>query len=82
MSYANPDSLVSTDWLAGHMKTPDVRVVDATWFMPNSGRTAGEEYAKAHIPGAVFFDIDEISDPGSDLPFALCLLHRNAYAGG
>jgi thiosulfate/3-mercaptopyruvate sulfurtransferase len=65
------DALVSTDWLAERLEAPDVRVVDATWFLPNVGRDARAEYAAAHIPGAVFFDIDEIADTGSPLPHAV-----------
>jgi len=71
MSYANPDALVSTDWLASHLSAPDVRVVDATWFMPGSDRDARAEYDAQHIPGAVFFDIDEIADTESGLPHML-----------
>ncbi len=71
MTYANPDALVSTDWLASHLTAPDVRVVDATWFMPSLGRNAREEYDAEHIPGAVFFDIDEIADSNSPLPHML-----------
>lgn len=64
----DPKTLVSTDWLAAHLKDPDLRVLDASWFMPDSGRDARAEYAAAHIPGARFFDIDEISDHRSNLP--------------
>lgn len=56
------DALVSTEWLAEHLDTPDVRIVDATWYLPNAGRDARAEYAAAHIPGAVYFDIDEIGE--------------------
>ncbi len=69
--YANPDSLVSTGWLAEHMSAPDVRVVDATWFMPGSDRNARAEYENCHIPGAVFFDIDDIADTDTTLPHML-----------
>ena len=62
------DPLVSTDWLFAHLSTPDVRIVDASWFMPGSERNPRAEYELAHIPGAVFFDIDEISDTDSPLP--------------
>ncbi len=65
------DSLVSTDWLAAHLEAPDIRVVDATWFMPAEKRDARAEYADAHIPGAVYFDIDEIADTTRDLPHML-----------
>jgi thiosulfate/3-mercaptopyruvate sulfurtransferase len=64
----DPKTLVSTDWLASHLKDPDLRVLDASWFMPDSGRDARAEYAAAHIPGARFFDIDGISDQRSSLP--------------
>ncbi len=57
-----PDALVTTDWLAQHLQAPDVRVVDATWFLPGSGRDARAEHAARHIPRAVFFDVDEIGE--------------------
>ena len=64
----DPKTLVCTGWLAAHMKDPDLRVLDATWFMPDLGRNARAEYGAAHIPGARFFDIDDISDHRSELP--------------
>jgi thiosulfate/3-mercaptopyruvate sulfurtransferase len=69
--YAHPEALVSTEWLARHLQAPDLRVVDGTWHMPGSGRNARAEYEARHIPGAVFFDIDEIADEGSKLPHML-----------
>ena len=63
--------LVTTDWLAANLDRPDLSVIDATWFMPGSPRTARSEYAERHIPGAVFFDIDGISDHASGLPHML-----------
>lgn len=71
MPDAVPDALVSTEWLADHLEAPDVRVVDATWFLPGSGRDARAEYQQRHIPGAVFFDIDAIADTSSGLPHML-----------
>jgi thiosulfate/3-mercaptopyruvate sulfurtransferase len=65
------DPLVSTAWLAEHLDAPDVRVVDGSWHMPAAKRDPKAEYDQAHIPGAVFFDIDEISDEASDLPHML-----------
>ena len=65
------DPLVSTAWLAEHLHAPDVRVVDATWLMPGSAGDARADYALAHVPGAVFFDIDEIADTTSALPHML-----------
>ncbi len=68
---AAPSALVSTEWLAAHLATPDVKVVDATWYLPTMQRDAKAEYAQAHIPGAVYFDIDEIADAASPLPHML-----------
>ncbi len=65
------DPLVSTAWLAEHLDAPDVRVVDGSWHMPAAQRDPRAEYEQAHIPGAVFFDIDEISDETSPLPHML-----------
>lgn len=64
----DPKTLVSTEWLARHLKDPDLRVLDASWYLPEAGRNARAEYDAAHIPGARFFDIDDISDNRSDLP--------------
>jgi thiosulfate/3-mercaptopyruvate sulfurtransferase len=69
--YAHPESLVDTAWLAKHLNDPDLRVADATYFLPNQGRNARAEYETQHIPGAVFFDIDEIADTGNPLPHML-----------
>ena len=71
MDYANPNSLVSTAWLASHAAAPDIRVVDATMFLPTDPRNALAEYRTCHIPGAVFFDVDEIADTDSGLPHML-----------
>jgi thiosulfate/3-mercaptopyruvate sulfurtransferase len=68
MAHDDPKTLVSTNWLAAHLKDPDLRVFDGTWLMPSSDRDAAAEYAAAHIPGARFFDIDDISDHRSELP--------------
>jgi len=64
----DPKTLVSTDWLAAHLRDPDLRVIDASWYLPSMGRDAKAEYNAAHIPNARFFDIDEISDSRSTLP--------------
>ena len=64
----DPKTLVSTDWLAKHLRDPDLRVLDASWYLPDAGRDAKAEYDAAHIPGDRFFDIDEISDQRSNLP--------------
>jgi thiosulfate/3-mercaptopyruvate sulfurtransferase len=71
MSYANPNAIVSTDWLADHLSAPDVRVVDASYHMPASGLDARAEYEHEHIPGTVFFDINDIADSANPLPHML-----------
>ena len=71
MSYNDPKLLVSTDWLEAHLDAPDVRIVDGSWHLPSENRNAKAEYAERHIPGAVFFDIDEISSDTSSLPHML-----------
>jgi thiosulfate/3-mercaptopyruvate sulfurtransferase len=65
------DSLVSTDWLAQHVGEPDLVVVDSSWHMPSSGRSGRDEYLHAHIPGARFLDIDEVSDRTNPAPHML-----------
>ena len=61
-------NLVSTDWLAKNLNRPDLAVVDASWYLPAQNRDGKKEYLEAHIPSAVHFDIDEISDRSSPLP--------------
>ncbi len=65
------DPLVTTAWLAGRLDDPKVVVVDGSWHMPASGRDARVEYAGGHIPGGVFFGIDEVCDHSSRLPHML-----------
>lgn len=71
----SPESpLVSAEWLKGHLTAPDVRVLDATYitsFRPGEAQTGGEVYAAHHIPGARFFDIDDIADTSTSLPHML-----------
>jgi thiosulfate/3-mercaptopyruvate sulfurtransferase len=73
--YAGKDDimelLVSTDWLANEIGASDLRVVDATWFMPDAGRNAQAEYEGGHIPSAVFMDLEELADANSSLPNTL-----------
>jgi len=64
----DPKTLVSTEWLADHLRDPDLRVIDASWYLPSMGRDAKAEYNEGHIPNARFFDLDEISDSRSSLP--------------
>jgi thiosulfate/3-mercaptopyruvate sulfurtransferase len=67
---------VTTDWLAAHIDDPSVAIVDASWHLPTSGRNARAEFGDAHIPGAVFFDIDAVADTKSSLPHMLPLPER------
>jgi thiosulfate/3-mercaptopyruvate sulfurtransferase len=60
--------LVTTEWLANEQGASDLRIVDATWFLPDSGRNAAAEYEGGHIAGAVFMDMDELTDSNSSLP--------------
>jgi thiosulfate/3-mercaptopyruvate sulfurtransferase len=74
------DPLVSTAWLAERLDDPAVKIFDASWFMPGTPRDPAAEYAAGHIPGAVRFDIDAISDHGSDLPHMLATPSEFAVA--
>lgn len=65
------DALVSTDWLAQHLGEPGLTVVDSSWHMPATGRSGRQEFLAAHIPGARFLDIDEISDRSNPAPHML-----------
>ena len=62
------DSLVSTEWLERELGAPDLKLIDATTFLPGTGRDARAEFEQEHIPGAVFLDIEEVSDADSPLP--------------
>jgi thiosulfate/3-mercaptopyruvate sulfurtransferase len=81
---ASPTSrwLVSTDWLAEHLRDRNVAVVDASWALPTHQRDVQAEYRSSHIPGAVFFDIDAISDHSTDLPHMLPGPKQFAEAAG
>ena len=65
------ESLVSTEWLADRLGDPDLVVVDSSWHMPASGRSGRAEFLQAHIPGARFLDIDELSDRSTPAPHML-----------
>jgi thiosulfate/3-mercaptopyruvate sulfurtransferase len=62
------DPLVTTDWLAAHLNDPDVKVIDATFKLPGVLPLPKDDYLAAHIPGAVFFDVDAVSDHKNPLP--------------
>lgn len=65
------EHLVSTHWLEQRLDAPDIVIVDASYYLPDAGRNGREEYDEQRIPGAVFFDIDEIADDKSDLPHTM-----------
>jgi thiosulfate/3-mercaptopyruvate sulfurtransferase len=63
--------LVTTDWLAARLREPEVTVVDGSFYLPALKRDARAEYLTAHIPGAVYFDIDAIANRSTELPHML-----------
>jgi thiosulfate/3-mercaptopyruvate sulfurtransferase len=63
--------IVETDWLAAHLNAPDLIVLDGSWHLPTAKRDAKAEYLAGHIPGALFFDIDDLVDEKSPLPHML-----------
>jgi thiosulfate/3-mercaptopyruvate sulfurtransferase len=78
MPYARPEALVSTEWLAAHLDDPHVRVVDSSYKQPGIAPTARQDYDSGHIPGAVFFDIDDVAEPGTSLPHMIPSAERFA----
>ena len=62
---------VDTDWLEAHLESPDVAILDGSWYMPDQNRNPEEDFNRCHIPGASFFDIDKIADLTTDLPHML-----------
>jgi thiosulfate/3-mercaptopyruvate sulfurtransferase len=63
--------VIDGDWLESRLRTPGLSIVDASWYLPAQGRNAKAEYEAGHIPGAVFFDQDQVVDPDSTLPHTL-----------
>ncbi|XP_019455759.1 PREDICTED: thiosulfate/3-mercaptopyruvate sulfurtransferase 1, mitochondrial-like isoform X2 [Lupinus angustifolius] len=70
-SASTNEPVVSVDWLYENLKYPDIKVLDASWYMPDDQRNPIQEYQVAHIPGALFFDVDGISDRSTNLPHML-----------
>ena len=68
MPFSDPKTLVSTQWLHKHLGDPDLRLIDASWYLPDANRDGAAEYAAGHIPGARFVDIDDLSDHRSEMP--------------
>jgi len=71
MTYANPEALVSTEWLAAHLSDPDVRIVDCTWHHTSTNLDGRTQYRGRHLPGSVHFDIDHVADRTNPLPHML-----------
>ncbi len=71
MTNSFPYPLVNTQWLAQHVGEKDVRIVDCSWRLPGAVDSGAQAFAERHIPGAVFFDLDEVSDKTSPLPHML-----------
>ena len=65
------DPMVTTDWLAARLGDPGIRIVDATLPLVGQAGHGRDSYVAGHIPGAVFFDINAIADPDTDLPHML-----------
>lgn len=65
------DPLVSTDWLASHLNDPKIKIIDATFKMPGILPLPKDDYLASHLPGAVFFDVDAVSDHSNPLPHML-----------
>ena len=82
MAQTTDSPLVSAEWLAERLGTPDLVILDATFFLPNQPRNAREDYLQAHIPGAHFFDIDTVADHATDLPHMLPSAAAFAEAAG
>jgi thiosulfate/3-mercaptopyruvate sulfurtransferase len=76
------DPLVSTAWLAERLDAEEIRIADGSWHMPATSRSGAAEFREAHIPGAVFFDIDAIADHDTDLPHMLPAPEAFAQAVG
>ncbi len=71
MTYANPEALVSTQWLAEHLSDSDVRILDCTWHHASTNLDGRTQYRGRHLPGSVHFDIDHIADKSNPLPHML-----------
>jgi thiosulfate/3-mercaptopyruvate sulfurtransferase len=78
MPYARPEALVSIEWLAAHLGDPHVRVLDSSFKQPGVTPTARADYDAGHIPGAVYFDIDDVVQPGTTLPHMIPTAERFA----
>ena len=71
MTYANPEALVSTEWLAAHLDDPNLKILDCTWHHVSTNLDGRTQYRGRHLPGSVHFDIDHIADRSNPLPHML-----------
>jgi len=71
MPYKNADSLVSCEWLQDHLKDENLRILDASFHLPQANRNAAQDWAARHIPGSVYIDINEVADRSPPLPHML-----------
>jgi thiosulfate/3-mercaptopyruvate sulfurtransferase len=71
MNYKKPEALVTTEWLSKNLETPDVSIIDASFYLPAANRIPTKEFEEQHIPGATFFDINEIANKNTNLPHML-----------
>lgn len=71
MTFANPEALVSTEWLAEHLSDPDVRILDCTWHHASTNLDGRTQYRGRHLPGSVHFDVDHVADKSNPLPHML-----------
>src|ERR1700755_1651059 len=62
------DPLASTEWLAAHLDDPKVKIIDASYKMPGVMPLPVDDYLAAHIPGAVFFNVNIVADPDDPRP--------------
>jgi len=71
MTYANPEALVSTEWLADHLVDPELKILDCTWHHVSTNLDGRTQYRGRHLPGSVHFDIDHVADRSNPLPHML-----------
>jgi thiosulfate/3-mercaptopyruvate sulfurtransferase len=71
MTFANPEPLVTTEWLAAHLADPDLRILDCTWHHASTNLDGRTQYRGRHLPGSVHFDIDHVADKSNPLPHML-----------
>ena len=71
MTFANPEALVSGEWLTEHLSDPDIKILDCTWHHASTNLDGRTQYRGRHLPGSVHFDIDHVADTSNPLPHML-----------